>query len=136
MWASKVSSVCFADSRIGEAHADTSSSAAEVYAAGNASMDFMYLSHVADEMGIDFPAPYKLQIDNTAAKTFAKNTAMKTKLRHIDVRQDWVKVLRDKQISEPIGVPGEINLADLFTKILPKPMFEKHRNKCLHRVPR
>ena len=136
MWASKVSSVCFADRRIGESHADTSSGAAEVYAAGNASMDFMYLGHVADEMGIAFPAPYKLQIDNTAAKTFAKNTATKTKLRHIDVRQDWVCVLRDKEISKPIGVPGEINLADMFTKILSKPVFEKHRNNCLHRVPR
>ena len=135
MWASKVSSVCFADSRIGEAHADTSSGAAEVYAAGNATMDFMYLSHVADEMGIPFPAPYKLQIDNTAAKTFAKNTATKTKLKHIDVRQDWVRTLRDKKISEPIGVPGEINLADMFTKILPRATFERHRNHCLHRVP-
>jgi hypothetical protein len=136
MWASKVASVCFADRRIEESHADTSSGAAEVYAAGNASMDFMYLGHVDDEMGIAFPAPYKLEIDNTAAKTFAKNTATKTKLGHIDVRQDWVRVLRDKEISKPIGVPGEINLADMFTKILSKPVFEKHRNNCLHRVPR
>ena len=34
-WSFKVSSVAFADADIGEAHADTSCGAAEVYAAGN-----------------------------------------------------------------------------------------------------
>jgi hypothetical protein len=135
MWASKVTSVAMADKRIGEAHADISSGAAEVYAAGNASMDFMYLNHVMEEMGIPYPQPYKLQIDNAAAKVFAKNTAGRTKLKHIDARLDWVKTLRNSEISEPVAVPTEVNLADMFTKILTKSTFVKHRNRCLHRVP-
>jgi len=135
MWSSKVSSVAFADHRIKEAHADISSGAAEVYAAGNASMDFLYLNHVMEEMNIPFPEPYFLQIDNTAAITFAKGTAMKTKLKHIDARQDWVKVLRNKNISVPVHVPTELNLADLFTKILAAPTFTLLRNRILHMVP-
>ena len=135
MWASKVTSVAMADKRIGEAHADMSSAAAEVYAAGNASMDFMYLNHVMEEMDIPYPQPYKLQIDNAAAKTFAKNTAGRTKLKHIDARLDWVKTLRNSGISEPVSVPGEVNLGDMLTKILGKSVFLKHRNRCLHRVP-
>jgi hypothetical protein len=136
MWASKVTSVCMADRRIQEAHADISSGAAEVYAAGNASMDFLYLNHVMDEMGINFPEPYKLQIDNSSALVFAKNTATKTKLKHIDVRQDWVKVLRNKSISEPVHVPTALNIADMFTKILPVITFRKHRDRVLHRLPK
>ena len=35
-WSSKASSVCFATPLIGEAHADVSSGAVEIYGAGNA----------------------------------------------------------------------------------------------------
>jgi hypothetical protein len=105
------------------------------YAAGNATMDCMHLSHVMDEIGIDFPKPYPLQIDNQAAQAFAKNTAMKTKLKHIDVRQEWVHVLRDSNICTPSYVPTELNLADILTKILPAPKFQTLRDRMLHRVP-
>ena len=77
VWASKVTSVAMADSHIGGSHPDVSSGAAEVYAAGNASMDFLHLSHVIDEMGIGFPEPYKLQMDNNAAQPFAQAKATK-----------------------------------------------------------
>ena len=57
LWGSKVSSVAFAHPKIGEAHPDISSGAAEVYAAGNASFDFLHLSYIASELAIDFPEP-------------------------------------------------------------------------------
>jgi len=53
-WSSKVSSVAFVSADIGEAHADTSSAATEVYCAGNATKDLLHLSYVADEIG--FPS--------------------------------------------------------------------------------
>jgi hypothetical protein len=59
-WSSKVSSVAFADKDIGEAHADISSGAAEVYAAGNCTYDFLHLAHIAAEMDNDFPRPFKI----------------------------------------------------------------------------
>ena len=42
-----VSSVAFACAEIGEAHADISSGAAEIYGSANASMDAMYIRYVA-----------------------------------------------------------------------------------------
>ena len=62
-----------------------SSGAAEVYAAGNATQDFLHLSYVAEELGIGFELPFNLQIDNTAAEAFANDTVIKTKLKHIAV---------------------------------------------------
>jgi hypothetical protein len=132
LWGSKVSSVAFAHPLIGEAHADISSGAAEVYAAANATFEFLHLSYVADEMGIKFPLPFTLQMDNTAAQAFANNTALKTKLKHIDVRQEWVRMLRNKDIIKPIHVDTKDNLADLFTKILPKNDFIRMRNKMMY----
>ena len=90
----------------------------------------------ADEMGLDFPKPFYLQIDNTAAIAFAKKTAFKTKLKHIDVRQEWVRTLRDKNVMLPVHVPSEFNLADLLTKILSAFVFQRLRDRIMFRKPK
>ena len=126
MWGSKVSSVAFAHRDIGEAHADVSSGAAEVYAAANATFEFLHLSYVVDEMGnFEFPKPMEMQLDNTTAEVFMKNTAFKSKLKHIDCRQEWVKMLREKSILVPKHVNTKDNLADIFTKVLGKQDFQR-----------
>jgi hypothetical protein len=133
-WCSKVSSVAFADTDIGEAHPDTSSGAAEVYGAGNNTYEFLFLSHVAEEMNIDFPRPFKIQMDNAAAECFAKGTAFKSKLKHIDCRQEWVKLLRDRNICTPVHVDTKDNLADFFTKILLPQDFERLRERIMYKT--
>ncbi len=130
-WGSKVSSVAFAHPLIGEAHTDTSSGAAEVYAAANATYEFLHLSYVSDEMGIDFPLPMKLQMDNTTAEAFAKDSAFKSKLKHIDARQEWVKTLRNRAILTPVHVDTKMNVADLFTKILSTGDFKRLRDMIM-----
>ena len=131
MWTSKVSSVAFAHPDIGESHSDMSSAAAEIYGAANATMDILHLSYIADELGIEFPKPIRLQIDNTAAKAFCDNSVYKTNLKHIDCRQHWVRTLRDKNILHPVYVPTKENIADLFTKILPRLTFQYLRDKIM-----
>ena len=51
-WQSKASSVTFACADIGEAHADMSSAAVEIYAAGNATLDILGYSYVVEELGL------------------------------------------------------------------------------------
>ena len=135
LWGSKVSSVAFAHPKIGEAHPDMSSGAAEVYAAGNASFDFLHLSYIASEMAIDFPEPLLMQMDNKAAEAFTNKTAFRSKLNHIDNRKKWVKTLQNHEILRAVHVPGVDNLADLFTKILETGPFVRMRNMMMHRVP-
>jgi len=130
-WQSKASSVAFACEAIGEAHADMSSGAVEIYAAGNATLDIMGIKYVAEEMGFEFPTPFVLEMDNNAARIFCHGSALKTKLKHIDCRQEWVKTLRDRNIMLPAYVPSEENLADLFTKILPPALFERLRDQLM-----
>jgi len=71
-------------------------------------------------MGISFPSPVDLQMDNSTAEVFVNDTAYKMKLTHIDVRQKWVQTLQDKKILRPVHVDTKNNLANLFTKILGK----------------
>ena len=115
--------MAFAHPDIGEAHADISSGAAEIYAAENATYNILALSYSTDEMGISFPKPIELQMDNSTAEVFVNGTAYKTKLKHIDVRQRWVQTLRDKSILRPAQVDTKDNTADLFTMIMGKQDF-------------
>ena len=124
-WSSKVSSVAFAHPQVGESHADISSGAVEVYAAGNAVNDFLHLSYAVEESGMTFPLPIRLQIDNAAAEAFIKRTAAKSRMKHIDCRQEWLKVLRNKEICVPVHVDSAENIADIFTKILDRNTFER-----------
>ena len=108
-------------------------SAAEVYCAANATFDILALSYIVEEMGMDFKLPAILRMDNAAAEVFTINTANKTRLKHIDCRQEWVKMLRNKSLIKPMHVPSEDNLADIFTKILDKPTFINLRDRLLHK---
>ena len=63
-------------------------------------------------------------MDNEAARIFCMESAAKTRLKHIDCRQEFVRLLRNKDILRAVHVPSKENLADLMTKILPRPTFE------------
>ena len=88
-----------------------------------------------EEMGLTFPFPIILQIDNDACKVFMNNSAGKTKLKHIDCRQEWVQTLRDKKIVKAEHVPTKENIADLMTKILDIKTFTYLRDKCMKPLP-
>ena len=79
-------------------------------------------------MGIPFPKPVELQMDNSTAIAFTNNTCAKSKLKHIDCRQHWVQMLRNKSILEAVHIPSAENLADIFTKILPVRTFKNLRD--------
>ena len=123
MWFDTKDIVCSASPRIGKAHADMSSGASEVYAMGNASLDLLHLGYCMEEMHIDVPEVINLQVDNTTAVAFANDTVTKSKLKHIDCRQEWIKTLRDHDMFSVTWISTEHNLADFFTKILPGPRF-------------
>ena len=119
---------------IHENHADVSSAAAEIYAAGNATMDFLALSYVASEAGVSFPETITLQVDNAACQAFASQTRYsgRSRLRHIDARQQWVHCLRDSNLVKTVHVPSPENLADFFTKALALSVFLPMRARMMH----
>ena len=129
-WTSKIHSKCWAHEKIGRAHADTSVAAAEVYAAGNAVKEMLFISYVADALRISCSLPQCLQLDNDAAKVFAQGTRLTGKLKHIDSRQCWVQDLRDTDVILPVHVKSKMNLADFCTKIQSANDF-KYQRECL-----
>ena len=71
-------------------------------------------------------------MDNNAARIFDDDTCFKSKMKHINNRQEWVKILRDKSICTPVHVDTKDNLADIFTKILPVSEFTRLRNHIMY----
>ena len=62
---------------------------------------------------------------------FSKNSAFKSRLKHIDARQKLVKTLRDRTIMTPVHVDTKENVADIFTKIFSRKEFERLRSKFM-----
>jgi hypothetical protein len=112
-------------------HADVSSAAAEIFAVSIALNEFLHLAYVTDEMGFFFPRPIELQVDNSTAIHFSKGSTRRSKLRHIDARQEWVCALRDESIVKLVKVDTKENLADLNSKFLDVPTFEKLRGRIM-----
>jgi hypothetical protein len=154
-WSSKVTTVRFreydapagyswgrpvvANAGIADNHADVSSAASELYAAGTCVMDVLALSYVASEANVAFPSPFVLQVDNAAAQAFAcqRRYAGRSRLRHIDARLEWVRCLRDSALVEVVHVGTHDNLADMFTKALSVRTFTAMRNRMMsfHHIP-
>jgi len=71
----------------------------------------------------------KLYCDNQAALALMKNPVHHQRAKHIDVCHHFIqeRIARGELTVEYI--PTDEMIADIFTKALPKPQFEKHRNK-------
>ena len=60
-----------------------------------------------------------------------EDTKGNSRLKHIDVREAWVKEMRDRGLVIPEHVGTDDNLADLFTKPLPAPKLRAHTQRIM-----
>lgn len=131
MYRSSTTTAAMANSKFTEPHVTDNVAESEIYASSNATKDFMYLQYVTEEMGEHFRLPYELQMDNKAAEVFANGTGKSRKLRHIDLRLEWVLEVRRKCIMQPKWIPTRTNVADIFTKGVTSPNFIALRDRFL-----
>ena len=130
-WFSKKISVCTATPLLTDAQAVFSSAGSEIMAMGNGSHEFLHNQYKSEEMGLNIEFPITIQVDNAAAELFAKGTVRRTKLKHLDQRQQWIKDLKDAKLFTSAHVDTKLNKADLMTKILPLADFESQCNLCM-----
>lgn len=107
-----------AHERIQESHIADSSATAELYAFGYAVSAILAITYVMEEAGIQFVLPIQLGCDNAAALAYIANTGVRSNVRHINAKMEWIKCCRDASLITPIKVPSQHNMADLGTKIL------------------
>ena len=73
----------------------------------------------------------RLEVDNKGAKDLTHNWSVGGRTRHVNVREWFLRDLKEEGVVEVKWISGDNNSADLFTKNLQGPLFEKHvRTYC------
>ena len=154
VWSSKVTSVGFtldalpagfvsqlppvtAHPEFKEEHVATSSAEAEIYSLALFTNEILSLSYAVEEAGFKFPKPAVVQVDNQAAIAFSRksDTGGRSKLRHIDLRQSWVHLLRESGLVTCVHVSTVSNVSDLLTKALDTSTFRRLRDQLMYWCP-
>ena len=105
---------------------------AEIYALKEGVRDARLLAWVNEELGTEVSWPLVIQVDSKQAISFANDTCPRSKIRgSFDLRDDWVKEVRDRSQVSIVGVASESNFADIFTKCLSRGVFLGLRNAIL-----
>ena len=105
-------------------HVALSVTEAELYAGVSTAQDMLYIKNVLESMKLKVQLPMVLEIDNQAAVHLANSWSVGGRARHIDVRQCFLRELKEAGILMVKWIPDSLNEADIFTKNLSGPMYE------------
>ena len=137
-WKSTLDSTSFANPHLAKdasrhgGHVSRSSGEAETYALSTALDLILHRSYVVEEAGMEpVPMPFVIHCDATVAIAFSAGTTGRSRMKHIDQRQAWVRQLRDASITKAHKVGTNDNLADLFTKALKGASFTTLRDQFM-----
>lgn len=86
--------------------------------------DMLYIMRLLEFMGLKVQKPMILEIDNKSAVDLANNWSAGRRTRH--VKLNFLRDLKEEGILKVIWIAGTKNEADLFTKNLSGPEFNKH----------
>src|SRR5277367_1503505 len=93
---------------------------AEYVAMSRCAQQMSWMHNWLDEVKIEHSLPGLIKGDNRGAIALTKNTKDHGKVKHIDIRHHYIRELLRSGIIILEQVPSADNLADLFTKPLPR----------------
>ena len=76
-------------------------------------------------LGLSVELPMVLEIDNMVTVHLVSNWSVSGNTRHIDVRQYFLREMKEKNLIVVKWIPGTKTVADLFTMNLSGPQFEE-----------
>ena len=98
----------------------TSTAEAEYVAIAHVSKQALWQRSLLTELGIDLPKTSIVLSDNNAAISISHNPEFHSKTKHIDIALHFVRDLVQSEILDIVYINTKLNLADLFTKGLPR----------------
>jgi hypothetical protein len=104
-----------------------SSTEAEYIAVSEASREGVWLRSLLRELDLLPPTPTTIFCDNNGAIALSFDQAFHARVKHVDVRYHFIREQVDAANLLVKRVPSADNMADIFTKPLGRPLFEKHR---------
>ena len=107
-------------------HISLSVTESESSAGVTCAQDMLYVKNVLESIGLQVALPMVLEMDNRGAVDLANSWSVGGRTRHVDVRQYFLRELKEAGILNVKWVPGDENDVDLHTKNLGNPAFGKH----------
>ena len=98
---------------------------AEYVAMSRCAQQMVWMHSWLNEVQIEFVVPGLIKGDNRGAIALTKNTKDHGKVKHIDIRHHYIRDLLQSGAISIEQVPSADNLADLFTKPLPRDLHHR-----------
>lgn len=96
-----------------------SAAESELIAASEAVREGLWLLRLCEILGTK--GPIKVHIDNKAVIDIANSKGLTRRVKHIEIRDAYIRILRERGIVEVIQVPSSQNRSDLLTKAFQNP---------------
>lgn len=109
-----------------------SSTEAELVALADCAIELLYIAAICEFMGLEATGPIEVSTDNKGAYDLCHRFSSAQNSRHIDRKIFKMREMRGAGIVQVKWIPTDANPADLFTKILSRQPFEKHRKTVLN----
>ncbi|GLB45342.1 hypothetical protein LshimejAT787_2200050 [Lyophyllum shimeji] len=103
----------------------TSTGEAEYVGIFEAGKQAMWVTSWYLEVDQYFDLPVTVFCDNDAAVSLSQNTSGHSKVKHVAVKTHWIREAVDCGDIHIEPIPSDDNLADIFTKSLPRPRLER-----------
>ncbi len=108
-----------------------SSCEAELNAAVLCVQDMLYQKNTLESIGLKVEYPMVLEMDNRGAIDLINSFNVGGCMRHINVKQCFLRELKEAKILVVKWIPGSENEADIFTKNLDGPIYKRYADLLL-----
>jgi hypothetical protein len=99
---------------------------AELTACVSCVQDMMYVYRVVTSMGLQVELPMVVEVDNSGARDLANSWSVGGRTRHVDVRLNFLRELKEEGMVALVHIPGDSNEADIFTKNVDASSLHRH----------
>ena len=107
-----------------QATVSRSSTEAEYKSVANATAELIWIESLLRELGVAQPHPSVLWCDNNGATFLSSNLVFHARTKHTEIDYHFVRERVAQKLLQIKFVSSKDQLADIFTKPLPSPMFE------------
>jgi hypothetical protein len=108
-----------------------SSCKAELNAAVLCVQDMIFQKNMLELIGVKVEYPMVLEMDNRGAINLINSFSVGGRMQHINVKQCFLRELKEAKILVVKWIPGSENEADIFTKNLDGPIFKCYADLLL-----
>ena len=86
----------------------------------------LYIYRLLESLELEVELPMILEMDNTGAVDIANSWSVGGRTRHVDVRNYFLRELKDQGLLVIKHIAGDKNDADIYTKNVTSAIFNRH----------